>query len=99
MNSAIRFAFVCAVAVLAVPFLVMLAFTRSTPGELVPIVTGVAALFLAPLWVVRAMDNRSRWDVAARYVAMFLLLALCIAAIGAVELLVFLANSAGSSWN
>jgi hypothetical protein len=45
------------------------------------------------------MDNRSRWDLAARYVAMFLLLAICFLAIAGIELVIFRANSGGSGWH
>jgi hypothetical protein len=44
------------------------------------------------------MNNSSRWDLAARYVAMLLLLAICMTAIGAIEIL-FIGRSSGNGWH
>jgi hypothetical protein len=100
MTSTARFVFICAIWVLAFPFLVMLAFgvggygTALTLGAIAAI-----SLFAGPLWIAYGMDNRSRWDLVARYVAMFLLLVICVVAIAGIELLIFRANSDGSGWH
>ncbi len=46
-----------------------------------------------------SMDSRTGWELVARYVAMLLLLAICMAAIGGIEILIFRARSDGSGWH
>ena len=94
MTSTVRFALVCAIWVLAFPFLVGLALGAG--GTLLTLaVIAAILLFASPLWIATGMDNRSRWDLVARYVAMLLLLAICMLAISGIEILVFRSNTTG----
>jgi hypothetical protein len=96
MTSTARFILVCAIWVLAFPFLVGLVFGAGGYGTLLTIAAiGATSLLAAPLWIATAMNNRSRWDLVARYVAVLLLLAGCMVAIGGVEILVFRSNTTG----
>lgn len=98
MTSTARFVVVCVIWVLAFPYVVMLAFGVGGAAFAFGIFA-VVSLFAGPLWIAYGMDNRSRWDLVARYIAMFLLLAICFVAIAGIELLIFRANSAGSGWH
>lgn len=98
MTSTARFVVLCVIWVLAFPFLVMLAF--GVGGTVLALgAIAVVSLLAGPLWIAYGMDNRSRWDLVARYVAMFLLLAICFVAIAGIELVIFRATSSGSGWH
>lgn len=99
MISTARFGCICAAWILAFPVLIRLAFGAEGHGTLI-VVGAIAAgsLFVGPLWVASAMDNRTRGDLIARYVAMLLLLAICLAVISVVEILIIV-RSSGNDWN
>ena len=99
MSSTARFVVICAIWVFAFPFLIGLAFGEGGYGTVLTLGIAAISLVAGPLWVAYGMDNRSRWDLVARYVAMFLLLVICVVAIAGIELVIFRANSGGSGWH
>jgi hypothetical protein len=100
MSSTGRFVFLCVAWAFALPLFTVGIFTGS--GNIAfAVLVAIAALILlgGSFWVASGMRFTSRRDLAAKCVAMLLLLVLCLTGVTMLELLMFRSNMAGVGWN
>jgi hypothetical protein len=100
MSSTTRFVVLSLAWAFGLPLFTVGIFTGSGNVALVMLIaTAVLILLPGSFWVASGMRSTTRWDLAAKCVAMLLLLVLCLAGVTLLEFFLFRSNNAGVGWN